>query len=125
MKILVITGILPVPAIEYKKTENDIHLVTEDEMIKRHRGISFQYSVTVLDANKALSKISLKWKSYYELKKKKKFVLRGRELFLLPVFLLPKKLFFRNFLSRISILLHQNRIEKLINDFKPTVIHAQ
>src|SRR5690606_14824507 len=100
MKILVITGILPVRAIEYKKTENDILLVTEYEIIKRHQGISFQYIFTCPYANKALSKISLKWNSYYELKKKKKFVLRGRELFLLPVFLLPEKLFFRNFLSR-------------------------
>jgi len=125
IRILVITGILPVSAIEYKKTENDILLVTEDEIIKRHQNIFFQYIFTFPYANKTLSKISLKWKSYYELKKKKKFVLRGRELFLLPVFLLPKKLFFRNFLSRISILLHQNRIEKLINDIKPTIIHAQ
>lgn len=125
MKILVITGILPVSDIEYKKTENDILLVTEDEIIKRHQGISFQYIFIFPYANKMLSKFSVKWKSYYELKKREAYILRGRKLFLFPVFLLPKKVFFRNLLSRISVLLHQNRIDKLINDFKPTVIHAQ
>lgn len=125
MKILVITGILPVSAIEYKKTENDILLVTEDEIIKRYKGISFQYLFIFPYANRILAKVSSKWSSYYQLKQKERFELKGRKLFLFPVFLLPKKVFFRNLLTRISILLHQNRIEKLINDFKPTVIHAQ
>lgn len=125
VKILVITGILPVSAIEYKKTENDILLVTEDEIKKRHKNISFQYIFTFPYANKLLSIISLKWKTYYKLKKEEKFILKGRDLFLFPVFLLPKKVFFRNLLTRLSILFQQKKIDKLINDFRPTIIHAQ
>ena len=74
VKILVITGILPVSAIEYKKTENDILLVTEDEIKKRHKNISFQYIFTFPYANKLLAIISLKWKTYYKLKKRSFFV---------------------------------------------------
>jgi len=124
-KILIITGILPVSAIEYKKTENDILLVTEDEIKSRYQNVSFKYIFTFPYANKILSKISLKWESYYKLKKQETFELKGRNLFLFPVFLLPKKVFFRNVLTRLSIFLHRKRIEKLIKDFNPTVLHAQ
>jgi len=124
-KVLIITGILPVSAIEYKKSENDILLVTEDEIKLRHQNFSFKYIFIFPYANKILSRISLKWKSYYKLKKQETFELKGRNLFLFPVFLLPKKVFFRNILTRLSVFLHRKRIEKLVNDFKPTVIHAQ
>src|SRR5690606_7913380 len=72
-----------------------------------------------------LSRISLKWKSYHELKKQESFELKGRNLFLFPIFLLPMKAFFRNVLTRLSVFLHRKRIEKLIKEFNPTVLHAQ
>src|SRR5690606_19966715 len=124
-KVLIIAGILPVSAIEYKKTENDILLVTEDEIKSSHQNISFKYMFTFPYANKILSRISLKWKSYHELKKQESFELKGRNLFLFPIFLLPMKAFFRNVLTRLSVFLHRKRIEKLIKEFNPTVLHAQ
>ncbi|REH45776.1 glycosyltransferase involved in cell wall biosynthesis [Tenacibaculum gallaicum] len=124
IKVLVVTGILPVSAIEYKKTENDILLVTEDEINSRNKDISFKYIFTFPNANKTLSKASSKWNSYYQLKKEKEFELKGRKLFLFPVFLLPKKVFFRNVLIRLSLFLYRKRIEKIINKYQPTVLHA-
>lgn len=125
IKVLVITGILPVSAIEYKKTENDILLVTEDEINSRNKDISFKYIFVFPYANRVLAKASLKWNSYYQLKQKEGFELKGRKLFLFPVFLIPKKVFFRNILTKLSVFLHRKRIDKLINNYQPTVIHAQ
>src|SRR5690606_12522817 len=86
---------------------------------------SFKYIFTFPYANRILSKISKKWDSYYNLKKVEVFELRGRNLFLLPVFVLPKKVMVRNVLTSLSLFVHRKRIERLIRDFKPTVLHAQ
>lgn len=125
VRVLIITGILPVSAIEHKKRENDILLVTEDEIITRYPSFSFKYIFVFPYANKPLASLTTKWKSYFELSKKTTFNLRGRSLTLLPVLLLPKKVFFRNILLRISLYVHRKRIDELIKDFKPTVLHAQ
>ena len=124
VKVLVVTGILPVTAIEYKKTENDILLVTEDEIKSRHKDVSFKYIFTFPNANKILSKVSSKWNSYYQLKQEKEFELKGRKLFVFPVFLLPKKVYFRNVLIRLSLFLYRKRIDKIVNNYQPTVLHA-
>lgn len=123
-RVLIITGILPVSAIEYKKNENDILLVTEDEIKKRAININFEYVFLFPDANKFLSRFSAKWLSYYKLKQKDIFESHGRSFNLFPVFLLPRKLFFRNFLVRLSLFIYKARIEKIIQNFQPLVIHA-
>lgn len=125
VRVLIITGILPVSAIEHKKTENDILLVTEDEIISRYPDFSFRYIFVFPYANKILAKLSSKWKSYFELSKRNSFSLRGRSIVLLPVLLLPKRVFFRNVLIKISLYMHRKRIEKVIIDYKPTILHAQ
>ena len=124
-KVLNITSILPVDILQHKARENDILLVTEDEINSRNKDISFKYIFVFPYANKILAKASLKWNSYYQLKQKEGFELKGRKLFLFPVFLIPKKVFFRNILTRLSVFLHRKRIDKLINNYQPTVIHAQ
>lgn len=124
-KVLVITGILPVSVIERRKTENDILLVIEDQVRKRYPNISFRYIFTFPYANRLLSKLSLRWRSYYELKKKDTYILRDRELFTLPIMLLPRKFLIRSFLYRISLFLYKKKIENLIISFKPDILHAQ
>lgn len=125
VRVLIITGILPVSAIEHKKIENDILLVTEDEIISRYSSFSFKYIFVFPYANKILASLTSKWKSYFELSKKTTFTLRGRSLILLPILILPKRVFFRNILVRISLYVHRKRIDELIRDFRPTVLHAQ
>lgn len=124
-KVLVITGILPVPLIEHKKRENDILLVTEDEIVARYPDISFRYIFVFPYAPWIFSKVSSKWKSYFNLGKLSNFSLRGRDLILLPTLLLPKRVFFRNLLVKISLFLFRNRIDILIREFEPTILHAQ
>jgi glycosyltransferase involved in cell wall biosynthesis len=124
-KVLVITGILPVAAIEYKKTENDIILVTEEKIKEVDPNILFKYLFTFPHANKGLAKLSSKWESYYSLKKQDKIDVRGRMIILFPILIVPKKVFFRNLLITISIFVYRKRIDNLIQEFKPTVLHAQ
>jgi glycosyltransferase involved in cell wall biosynthesis len=124
-KVLVITGMLPVAAIEYKKTENDIILVTEEKIKEVDPNIVFEYLFTFPHANKGLAKLSSKWESYYSLKKQSKINLRGRMITLFPILIVPKKVFFRNLLISISMFVYRKRIDNLIQEFKPTVLHAQ
>lgn len=124
-RVLIITGILPVPAIEHKKTENDILLVTEDEVVSRYTNVSFKYIFVFPFANRLLARVSTKWRSYYELGKKSDFNLRGRNLVLLPVFLLPRRVFFRDLLIKVSLYIHRKRIGREIQEYQPTVLHAQ
>ena len=124
-RVLVITSILPIATIEYKKTENDILLVTEDEIKKRHPKVQFSYLFTFPYAGKLLAMMSSKWKSYYELKKRDKYLLRNRIIWLFPILILPKKVFFRTILIQISLFMNKSKIKTILNEFKPTVIHAQ
>lgn len=124
-RVLIITGILPVSAIEHKKTENDILLVTEDEIVSKYPNVSFKYIFVFPFANRLLAKVSTKWKSYYELGKKSGFNLKGRNLILLPALLFPKRVFFRDLLIKVSLYIHRKRIKKEIQEYQPTVLHAQ
>jgi glycosyltransferase involved in cell wall biosynthesis len=124
-KVLVITGILPVAAIERKKDENDIILLTEEKIKEVDHNILFEYLFTFPHANKSLARLSSKWESYYSLKKQSKINLRGRIITLFPILLLPRKFFFRNLLITISMFIYKKRIDNLIKEFKPTVLHAQ
>lgn len=124
-RVLVVTGILPVPDIEYKKSENDIILVTEEKLQAKSQGIEFKYAFVFPYANGLLGSISKKWASYYHLRKQHTYSLRGRLLFLMPLILFPRRFFFRHLLVRISLFFQRRRIENLMSEFKPTVIHAQ
>jgi glycosyltransferase involved in cell wall biosynthesis len=124
-KVLVITGMLPVAAIENKKRENDIVLLTEEKIKEVDHDILFEYLFTFPDANKSLARLSSKWESYYSLKKQNKIDLHGRLITLFPVLILPKKVFFRNLLVTISMFIYKKRIDNLIQEFQPTVLHAQ
>lgn len=124
-KVLIITSILPIPDIHRKKDENDIILVTEDNIRKIAHEMSFEYVFTFPFANWGLSLISDKWKSYYNLKKRFYYSLGKRKVFLVPIFLLPKKLRIRKWLYDLSFYFNRGRIERIILDINPSVLHAQ
>lgn len=124
IKVLIITGLLPVSIIEKKKSENDILLVTENEIKKNYNDIRFEYIFTFPYVNKSLSFFSLKWTSYLELKKQKSFFLRGRKINALSIISLPRKFIFRHILYEVSFWLNRNYINDIIKQSSPTVIHA-
>lgn len=123
--VLILTGILPVSEIERKKNENDILLVTEDNIKANYPGIRFHYIFTSPKTNRFLSLLSSKWASYYRVQKSKRFLLKGRTIHSLGIIMLPKKLFFRNILYAISFWLNRKLIESIIKETNPTAIHAQ
>ncbi|MCO5240651.1 MAG: glycosyltransferase [Chitinophagaceae bacterium] len=124
-KVLIITGILPVADIIEKKDENDILLITEDNIKIFHSDIEFDYIFTSPKVNKILSLLSTKWRSYYKVQQQEQFGLRGRVINTLGIIMLPKKFFFRNILYNLSFWLNRNRIEYIIKKTQPTIIHAQ
>src|SRR5690606_20778744 len=105
-------------------TENDIILVTEDRIMERCTDISFEYIFTFPFTNRILSKLSNRWNSYYQLKKQNKIHLRGRFVTLFPILILPRKVFFRNLLLNVSMFINRKRLDTIINEFKPTILHA-
>ena len=125
ISVLLITGILPVKDIKKKKDENDILLVTEDNIKIYYPNIEFHYIFTSPKVNKLLSLLSAKWKSYYNVQQQKQFHLRGKTMNTLGIIMLPKKFFFRNILYELSFWQNRNRIESIIKEAQPTVIHAQ
>ena len=124
-KVLIITNLLPIPEIAHKRNENDILLITEDNLKAKYPENTFQYVFVVPSTNKLLARISRKWESYYNLKEKGECEIKGRIINILGVWQLPKSTFFRTILYDISLYLNKRIIQNLIEDYKPTIIHAQ
>lgn len=124
-RVLTITGILPIAEIEKKRNENDVLLETECQLKKNYNNISFKYIFILPFTNFILAKLSSQWKSYYRLKIQKEYTLGGRSINILAIIILPKKLFFRHFLYRISFSLNRKYLDHIIKNYSPTVIHAQ
>lgn len=125
MRILVITTLLPVSDIAAKKGENDILLVTEDEVKKYYPDVSFKYVFVFPYANKMLSFFSEKWKSYYNLKQRKRIIIKGRLISVLGLLMLPSKVRIREFFLFVGYWMNRRYIRQIIDDFQPTLIHAQ
>lgn len=122
--VLVITNLLPVSTIERKKNENDIILVTEDKIRERYKDINFHYVFTLPKVNGILSRLSKKWKSYYLLQKKESFELRGRKIHPVSIIKIPQNTPIRNLLFRLSYTLDKKKLKRIIEEIKPSVIHA-
>lgn len=125
IKVLNITGLLPVEDIAQKKNENDILLVTEDKLYERYNDTIINHLLILPDTNKFLSLISKKWKSYYEVKKCKIIKIKDRSIFVLGIIQLPWLFSFRFILYEISFQINRKKIKSIIDEIKPTVIHAQ
>ncbi|MFD2891040.1 glycosyltransferase [Flavobacterium chuncheonense] len=124
-KILVITSILPIAELEHKKNENDILLVTENQLMSRDKSLKFEYLFFFPKANIVLAQFSRKWKAYFKLGQNETSLTQGKIIQLLPVLLLPKKVFFRNLLIQISLFRKRKVIKGIMETFQPTIIHAQ
>lgn len=124
-KILVISGILPVNKISHKKNENDILLITEKKIKEVYNSIDFDYLFVFPYANRVLSLFSNRWKSYYLLSKNKTLKIRGKNIYIFPLLLLPFKTTFRNILIDLYFFIKKDKIESLIKEIKPDILHAQ
>lgn len=124
-KILIITSILPVPDISSKERENDILLRIEEEIISRHSGFQFQYIFVFPWIPRILTLFSNRWKEYWRLRKKTNLDVLGRQIWLLPVIIIPKRLSTRNLFYRVSLSLLNKRINTILKGFKPDITHSQ
>lgn len=122
--VLVITSILPVDIITEKKNENDILLVTEEEIKERFSDITFEYIFIIPFVPFFLKFFSKKWNEYYNFRKNSYYNIRGRNVLVVPCLILPKKTAVRELLVRMSLFISKNRINKFVSKIKPTIIHA-
>lgn len=123
-KVLVISSILPIEEIHVKKTENDILLITEDEINKRFNNISFLYIFPFPRIIFPLNYISSKYNSYYKLSKKKQVRLKNKSIIPFPVFLFPKLKILNTFLLQLSLFINRRAIKSFVHKYNPTVTHA-
>ena len=124
-KILIITSILPVQELEFKKNENDILLDVEDRILKNYSDIEFNYLYILPFSLFIIGVFSKKWRELYNLRNKKTIDVRGRNVFILPVIILPKKTTLRNIIYKISFFIYGKKINEIYNNIKPDLIHAQ
>jgi glycosyltransferase involved in cell wall biosynthesis len=124
-KILIITSILPVQELEFKKNENDILLDVEERILKNYSDIEFNYLFVLPFSLFVIGIFSKKWRDFYNLKNKKNVNVRGRNVYILPIIILPKKTILRNIIYKISFFLYKKRIHEIYNKIKPSLIHAQ
>ncbi|OEY71863.1 glycosyltransferase [Salegentibacter salarius] len=125
VKVLIITNLLPIPEIEAKKNENDILFITEDQVKRNYPETIFKYLYIVPKANITLAKVSSRWASYYSLERKGESKIKGRIISVLGIVQLPKVTPFRTLLYDISLYLNRKFIRKLIEEYRPTILHAQ
>lgn len=124
-KILIITSILPVQELEFKKNENDILLDVEERLLKNYSDIEFNYIFVLPFSIYVIGLFSKKWRDFYNLKKKATINVRGRKVYILPVIIFPKKTILRNFIYKFSFYLYKKKIDEIHSAIKPSLIHAQ
>ena len=122
--ILVLTGILPVSTISNRKDENDILLVTEDQILSFKSGLKFTYIFSLPRTVPFLTVFKKKWKEYNTLQKAKFYNLKNRKIYVLGIILLPFKLSFINTLYDLSYWLNRKYINEIIEYSRPDIIHA-
>lgn len=125
MKILVFTSVLPVADISHKKRENNVILETEMQIKNSGYNIDYQYVYIQPYANRFLSKLSSKWKEYYDLRRKGYFITQGKRVVVLSVLMLPLKTRFRCLFYGISWWLYKKKVKKILTEYNPQIVHAQ
>lgn len=124
-RILVVTTLIPSDKISRKKSENDILFVTENEIRKYYQSVKFQYVFVFSKASFILSKLKKRWEEYYKLQQLDSFKVQGKKVVPLALIQLPYDSFkLRNIFYSLSLFIERKKINKLIEEFKPTVIHA-
>lgn len=122
MTILHISNVLPSPA---KDRVNDILLVTSKEFSKIDPDVNNIFVVTIPYSNLLLSLISNRWKRYYHLRKKKKYIWDSTEIEVLALPLIKTRFhFFRILLYKIGFIVNRTRLEGLISKHSVSLIHA-
>ena len=123
--ILIVTSILPVQELEFKKNENDILLDVEDRFLKNYSDIEFNFVFVLPFSLYVIGIFSTKWREIYNLRKKKTIKVRGRNVFILPVIIFPKKTLLRNLIYKISFFLFRKKLKEIHMTVNPSLIHAQ
>ncbi|WP_426790105.1 glycosyltransferase [Sphingobacterium sp. WOUb80] len=125
-RVLVISAIFPISELSHKKNENDIVLETQNKIGFYYNGITFRNIYPLIYSNDFLGLFSKKWKELSTLRKYNYF--RSKDdvkIDILPIIQLPYKVEKRGLLFKLSLLKYKRRLDNIIQEFKPTVIHAQ
>lgn len=124
-KILIVTSILPIEYLSHKKDENDILFVTEDNIKKIDQNIEFKYLFQQTYSNSFMGRFSERWNEFAKLCKLDYIYTKNRKVYVMPIFQLPIRFSFRNLLLKLSFFKYRKKLDQLIKEFEPTIIHAQ
>jgi glycosyltransferase involved in cell wall biosynthesis len=126
LRILVLTGILPIDEIQKKKNENDIILEYERQLKSHGYRIEFQYGFTLPYSNSIIGFFSKKWRSYAEVQQGNRVIhTKGNSIFPLGILVIPRLRFLDNLLYPVSYFFNRKVIKELIKSYEPNIIHAQ
>lgn len=123
MNILHITSILPAP-ISRKKKENDILIRIAEEFEKQYSDSKHHFLLILPYSNSFLALCSTTWKEYQQLISKGFYEYNGFKIYVLgmPAFKSDRRI--RKQLNYLGYQLNKKKINKILNDLKPNVIHA-
>lgn len=115
---------MPAP-IKGKHNENDILFTLASEHERIYPNVHYHFIYTLPYSNFLLSLFSKKRKSYYELRKQKRYVFKNRTIHVIPVLAFSLDKYFRRFLTWLTYKLSEISINKIIDQQSIDIIHAQ
>ena len=122
MNILHISNVLPSPA---KDRVNDILLITSKKFLEHSSNTNNRFIVTIPYTNFLISLISKKWKRYYDLRKKGRYIWDDVEIEVLALPLVKTRYhWLRIFLYKIGFLLNREKLNRIIKECNPDIIHG-
>ncbi len=124
MNILHITSVLPAPVCN-KKDENDILLRLTNELITNWPDDNHSFIFVIPYSNLFLSKLKRKWKDYFSLIKAGQYSLNNLTIHVVGVPGFKGDSAFRPFFARFAYkVLYRKRINKIVSQVRPDLIHA-
>lgn len=124
MNVLILSSIMPAP-IEGKHNENDILFTLASEHEAANSNVHYHFIYTLPYSNFLFSLFSKKRKSYYKLRKQRKYVFDNRTIYVIPVLAFKFDKHLRPFLTWLTYKLSETLINKIIDQQSIDLVHAQ
>ncbi|MFW6019853.1 MAG: glycosyltransferase family 4 protein [Bacteroidales bacterium] len=123
MNILHITSLLPAE-LQNKHDENDILLRIAQKYAETHPEDKQQFIMVIPYSNRLLAGVKKKWSDYYQLRKKGAYQLENFQVHVLAMPYFIKDSGIKRQLTKIGLQMNLHKIQKLLNDFQPDLVHA-
>jgi len=121
MKVLVFSSVLPSLA---KPKANDILLMSATKHSVYRSDVNYKFILLIPYSNWLLSKISEKWKSYYELRQSGQYVHSGHNISVIAIPMFGTNLLVNLILVKIGFLINKSKLMSIIRNFDPDIVHA-